>query len=120
MIEPALLEVNGLSDVAVQAKLVRAHARAPITAVTLTWWRKQGDAFRATHAEHQQPKQGRTARLRGMAQAAPPSPLMGRKTPGGKPAKMGPAKAPAAPAQQLDLVDALAALKPGGPPPGAK
>ena len=66
-IEPAVLEVNGLSDVGVQSKLVRAHARAPITAVTLAWWRKEGDAFRATHVEQQRPKQGRTARLRSMA-----------------------------------------------------
>ena len=41
VIEPAVLEVNGLSDVGVQAELVRTHARAPITAVTLAWWRKQ-------------------------------------------------------------------------------
>ena len=64
VIEPALLEVNGLSDIAVQAALVRAHGRAPITAVTLAWWRKEGDAFRATVHELHQPKQGRMARLR--------------------------------------------------------
>ena len=66
-IEPAMLEVNGLSDVAVQVELVRAHARAPATAVTLVWWRKQGDEFRATQIEQQQPKQGRLARLRDAA-----------------------------------------------------
>lgn len=64
VIEPAVLEVNGLSDLGVQAELVRAHARAPITAVTLAWWRKQGDEFRASYAEQQRPKQGRLARLR--------------------------------------------------------
>ena len=67
VIEPAVLEVNGLSDVGVQAKLVRAHARAPITAITLAWWRKQGDEFRATQTEQQQSKQGRLARLRDAA-----------------------------------------------------
>ena len=67
VIEPAVLEVNGLSDVAIRVELVRAHARAPITAVTLAWWRKEGDAFRATYAEQQRPKQGRAARLRDMA-----------------------------------------------------
>jgi len=51
----------------VQAKLVRAHTRAPITAITLAWWRKEGDAFCATYTEQQQPKQGRTACLRSMA-----------------------------------------------------
>jgi len=120
-IEPALLEVNGLSDVGVQAKLVRAHGRAPITAVTLAWWRKEGDAFRATHAEQQQPKQGRTARLRRMAQPAPPSAPTGRKTPRGKGGKVTQAKVPATarPGQQLDLVDALSALKNGHAPPDA-
>lgn len=67
VIEPAVLEVNGLSDVGVQAKLVRAHVRAPITAITLAWWRKQGDEFRATQIEQQQSKQGRLARLRDAA-----------------------------------------------------
>ena len=66
-VEPAILEVNGLSDVGVKAELVRAHARAPVTAVTLAWWHKQGDEFRASYAEQQRPKQGRAARLRGMA-----------------------------------------------------
>ena len=64
VIEPAVLEVNGLSDIAVQAVLVRAHGRAPITAVTLAWWLKKGHAFRATLQELNQPKQGRMARLR--------------------------------------------------------
>lgn len=62
-----MLEVTGLSDAAVQAKLVRAHARAPITAVTLAWWRKEGGAFRATHVEQQRPKQVRMAHLHSMA-----------------------------------------------------
>jgi len=116
VLDAAALEVNGLSDYSVEFQVVRRHARAPITAVTLAWWRKEGDAFRATHAEQQQPKQGRTARLRRMAQEAPPSAPAGRKARRGRPAK-----APAAPAQQLDLVDTLAAL--GGSqalPNGAK
>ncbi len=118
--DAAALEVNGLSDYSVEFQVVRRHSRAPITAVTLAWWRKEGDAFRATHAEQQQPKQGRTARLRRMAQAGPPSAPAGEKTRRGKPAKVGQAKAPAAPVQQLDLVDTLAAIKPGGSPLGAK
>ncbi len=119
-LDAAALEVNGLSDYSVEFQVVRRHSRAPITAVTLAWWRKEGDAFRATHAEQQQPKQGRTARLRRMAQPVPPSAPTGRKTARGKEAKMGQAKALAAPAQQLDLVDALAAQGASSPPPGAK
>ena len=57
------MEVNGLSDYSVQFKVVRRHDRAPITAVTLAWWRKEGDAFRATLHELQQSKLGRRARL---------------------------------------------------------
>jgi hypothetical protein len=64
-IAPALLEVNGLSDMSVQIEMVRAHARAPITAVTLVWWRKEGDEFREAYAERQRSKAGRMARLRG-------------------------------------------------------
>jgi hypothetical protein len=64
-IAPALLEVNGLSDMSVQIELVRAHPRAPITAVTLVWWCKEGDDFRAAYAERQRSKAGRMARLRG-------------------------------------------------------
>jgi len=64
VIEPAVLEINGLSDIGVKAELVRAHARAPITAVSLAWWRKGEAEFRAAHAEQQRPKQGRLARLR--------------------------------------------------------
>jgi len=64
-IAPALLEVNGLSDMSVQIELVRAHPRAPITAVTLAWWCKEGDDFQAAYAERQRSKAGRMARLRG-------------------------------------------------------
>jgi hypothetical protein len=68
-VEPAVLEVNGLSDMTVRAELTRAHARAPITAVTLAWWRKESDAYRATLHELQQPKLGRRARLQGTARS---------------------------------------------------
>ncbi len=70
-LDAAALEVNGLSDYSVQFKVVRRHSRAPITAVTLTWWRKESDAFRATLHELQQPKLGRRARLQGTAKPAP-------------------------------------------------
>lgn len=41
-----------------------AHARAPISAISLVWWRKEGDEFRATYQERQRSKLGRKARLR--------------------------------------------------------
>ncbi len=64
VIEPALLEVNGLSDMGVKIELTRVHPRAPVTGVTLAWWRKEGDEFRAAYAERRRSKLGRMARLR--------------------------------------------------------
>jgi hypothetical protein len=71
-VEPALLEVNGLSEMGVQIQLIRAHARAPATGVALSWWRKEGDDFRAAHAERQRSKVGRMARLRGQVEGIQP------------------------------------------------
>lgn len=64
VIRPALLEVNGLSDIGVQIEFVRKHARAPIHAITMAWWRKSGDDFRAAIEERKQSKEGRKKRLK--------------------------------------------------------
>lgn len=68
VIETALLEVNGLSDLGVQIELRRRHARAPIKTVAISWWRKSGDEFRAAMQERQRSKVGRMARLRGQVE----------------------------------------------------
>jgi hypothetical protein len=65
VLETATLEVNGLSDCSVKIEPVRRNPRAPITAVTLAWWRKQGEEYRGTLRELRQPKVGRMARLKG-------------------------------------------------------
>ncbi len=65
---PALLEVNGLSDMGVQAELVRRHSRAPIETVRIAWWKKSGDEFRAAIEERNRSKVGRMARLKAIAQ----------------------------------------------------
>lgn len=70
MIEPATLEVNGLSEFGVKVDVDRAYSRAPITGVTLGWWRKDNDEYRATHRERQRSKLGRMTRLRGQGIAA--------------------------------------------------
>jgi hypothetical protein len=70
VIEPATLEVNGLSDIGVQIEMVRRHPRAPVTAVTLAWWKKQGDEFRDAMRERDRSKVGRMARLRGTVETA--------------------------------------------------
>jgi hypothetical protein len=68
VIAPALLEVNRLSDVGVQIEMVRKHPRAPAHAVTIAWWRKQGEEFREVMLELRRPKVGRMARLRGQVE----------------------------------------------------
>jgi Initiator Replication protein len=65
VITPALLEVNGLSDLGVQIEMVRKHPRAPAHAVTIAWWRKRGGEFRAAMEERNRHKAGRMARLKG-------------------------------------------------------
>jgi hypothetical protein len=69
VIEPALLEVNGLSDINVQISMERRHKRAPAHAVTIAWWRKEGDAFREVMKERERSKVGRMARLRGKVES---------------------------------------------------
>ncbi|MBI2421351.1 MAG: replication initiation protein [Candidatus Hydrogenedentes bacterium] len=66
VVEPAALEVNGLTDMGVKMELRRAKGpRSPIVAVSLAWWRKEGDDYRAALQERQRSKVGRMARLRG-------------------------------------------------------
>jgi plasmid replication initiation protein len=69
VLEPAALEVNGLSDLGVTVEVRRKGPRAPIEAVAVAWWRKEGDAFREALKERDRSKLGRTARLRGEVEA---------------------------------------------------
>ncbi len=64
VLRPALLEVNGVSDMCVEAELVRRHSRAPIEAVAIAWRQKIGDEFREAIAERNRSKVGRKARLK--------------------------------------------------------
>ncbi len=43
----------------VKIELTRVHPLAPVTGVTLAWWRKEGDEFRAAYAERRRSKLGR-------------------------------------------------------------
>ena len=65
VIDPALLEVNKLSDMGVAIELVRRHSRAPAHAVSISWWKLQGDDYRAAMEERNRSKVGRMARLKG-------------------------------------------------------
>lgn len=70
VVAPALLEVNGLSDMGVQIELRRRHARAPIHEVAISWWKKSGDEYRAAAQERNRSKVGRMARLKGQVEKA--------------------------------------------------
>jgi hypothetical protein len=68
VIDPAVLEVNGLSDMSVQIEMERRHSRAPIDGVTVAWWRKSGEEFRLAMEERNRSKLGRMARLKGVVE----------------------------------------------------
>ena len=68
VIDPAVLEVNGLSDLGVQIELCRRHPTAPVHEITVAWWKKQGDEFRSSMQELGRSKLGRMARLRGQVE----------------------------------------------------
>jgi hypothetical protein len=65
VIDPAVLQVNGLSEMSVAIEQRRRHSRAPVHEFALTWWNKQGDEFRAAMQERSRSKVGRMARLKG-------------------------------------------------------
>ncbi len=64
VIDPAVLEVNSLSDMHVDIHLRRRHARAAIHEVCVAWRKQEGDEFRASSKERDRSKIGRRARLR--------------------------------------------------------
>lgn len=77
VMDPALLEVNGLSDMGVDINVRRRHSRAPIEEVAISWWRKSGEEFRAAMQERNRSKVGRMARLRGEVEKAEALPALG-------------------------------------------
>lgn len=72
VIEPALLEVNGLSDMNVDIALRRKHARAPVRDVAISWSKKSGEEFLQAQLELNRSKVGRMARLRSEKKASVP------------------------------------------------
>jgi Initiator Replication protein len=75
VVTPALLEVNGLSDISAQIEMVRQHPRAPAHAVALAWWRKTGEEFRNAMQERNRSKVGRMARLKGKVENVKAEPV---------------------------------------------
>lgn len=73
VIDPAALEVNGLTDMGAALELRRSKGpRSPIVAVAVSWWRKEGEDYRAAVQERQRSKVGRMARLRGTVERTEP------------------------------------------------
>lgn len=62
-IQPALLEVNALSDLGCSIEPVFTGRK--VTGVTLFWWRKNTDEIKTAYRELQAAKVGRRARLKG-------------------------------------------------------
>ena len=76
VIDPAVLEVNGLSEMGCKIELVRAHSRAPISKVMLAWWDKEPHEQRPAIQELNRSKLGRKARLRGEVETVEPAPAL--------------------------------------------
>ena len=76
VIEPAVLEVNKLSDLSVVIDLKRRHARAPIDSVVMGWGKKSGIDFQEVQAELNRSKVGRSARLKGQVEDVRPQILL--------------------------------------------
>jgi hypothetical protein len=92
-----VLEVNGLSDVSVELRLDRRSPFAPIEGVTVAWWKKQPDEYRAAKQERNRSKVGRMARLRGQVETAAPPRASAGPGPWSSPWPEDPAAAPDSP-----------------------
>jgi Initiator Rep protein, WH2/Initiator Replication protein, WH1 len=73
VIEPAVLQVNGLSDMGVSIQPRRKHARSGVESFDIAWWRKNDkEEMLAAVKERNRSKVGRTARLKGTVEIVMP------------------------------------------------
>jgi hypothetical protein len=72
VINPAVLQVNGLSDMSVMIEERRKHARAAVDRFDIAWWRKSPEEMTVAVRERNRSKVGRMARLRGAVETATP------------------------------------------------
>jgi replication initiator protein len=70
-IQPAVLEVNRLSDYGCSLNPVLAGRK--VVGIKLSWWRKNTDELKAVYRELQAAKVGRRARLKGTVERLTPS-----------------------------------------------
>ena len=69
-IQPAVVEVNGLSDFSCNVQPVLSGRK--VVGVRLSWWHKNKDELKAAYSELQRAKVGRSARIRGTAEQVIP------------------------------------------------
>jgi hypothetical protein len=72
VVEPAVLQVNGLSDMSVTIQGNRKHSRVSIDSFSIGWWRKSPEDFRNAQRERNRSKIGRMARLKGSIETVAP------------------------------------------------
>jgi hypothetical protein len=72
VINPAVLQVNGLSDMSVMIEGRRKHARAAVDRFDIAWWRKLPEELAQVGRERNRSKVGRMARLKGAVESAEP------------------------------------------------
>jgi plasmid replication initiation protein len=67
VLDPAVLEVNGLSDFKVEVEPVRdgGMVRGPLIGFILRWEKKSGDEWKGVLDELLRPRVGRVARMQG-------------------------------------------------------
>lgn len=75
VIQPAVLEVNGLADFGVRIEAIRkgGQLRGLVTGFRVGWWRKDVPDLQAAYRELKRVKVGRMARLRGKVENAIPT-----------------------------------------------
>jgi hypothetical protein len=70
VVQPAVLEVNGLADFGVKIEPVRkgGQHRGLVVAFRVSWWRKELPDLQAAYRELNRVRVGRMARLRGQVE----------------------------------------------------
>jgi hypothetical protein len=72
VVTPAVMQVNGLSDMSVLIEGRRKHARASVDRFDIAWWRKSQEEMEAAIRERNRSKVGRMARLKGAVETVAP------------------------------------------------
>jgi hypothetical protein len=72
VIEPAVLQVNGLSEMSVMIQEKRKHSRAPVDSFDIAWWRKPPEEVAKVIRERNRSKVGRLARLKDAVETVAP------------------------------------------------